>query len=118
MVSFKNRMIKCPTCQLKLKAKIPTDILDEDEDGIGVVLIEPECTHKFIIFIDKDLKVRGYERIEYENVKVERADVDFVNVHIKELEKQHELMLKVDYNKAFSLLKELQQARKKAERGD
>ncbi|MBD3186646.1 hypothetical protein GF325_07465 [Candidatus Bathyarchaeota archaeon] len=106
------RIIKCPCCQVKYKALIPTNLLDEDDDGIGVVLVEPACGHKFIIFVDKRLRVRGYERIEYENIEIRDADAAFIEQNIQELKKQHEIMLKEDYNKAFEILKEIKKARK------
>lgn len=112
-IEHKKRIIKCPLCQQKYKANIPINLMDEDDDGIGVILIEPSCKHKFIIFVDKNLKVRGYEKIEYEDVEVERADTQFIKDHIEELEKQHELALRNDYNKAFQLMQEIKKARRK-----
>ena len=109
----RENILQCPVCKKKYRSRMPMNLLDEDDDGIGVVLIEPPCTHKFIVFVDKNLKVRGYEKIEYEGITVEHADSAFIADHIKELEKQHELALRHNYNEAFELMKEIKKQKRK-----
>ena len=64
--------IICPTCKKQNKLKIPVKIINQSKQlttvsiPTGIV-----CEHTFQAFIDKNFKVRGYQKIDYELAKME-----------------------------------------------
>ncbi|MHA2000269.1 MAG: hypothetical protein ACTSU9_19345 [Promethearchaeota archaeon] len=66
--------ISCPTCSSSQVINVPGDAIAKD-GGISTVAIEAACGHRFLIFIDNDLKVRGYQSADIvlisEIVKIE-----------------------------------------------
>ena len=58
--------IICPTCHLKKEITIPRYLLKKV--GLTTISIPKDtiCEHHFQIFIDQDLKVRGYQKVDVE----------------------------------------------------
>lgn len=59
--------VKCPFCETESKISIPDDILSQKKFGIFKIEVPSGAAcnkHRFIVFIDTQGKVRGYERID------------------------------------------------------
>ncbi|MBN1800637.1 MAG: hypothetical protein JW891_03980 [Candidatus Lokiarchaeota archaeon] len=58
--------VTCPICQKKKKFYLPRNILKKN--GLTTISIPKDtvCTHHFQAFIDKDLQVRGYQKVDFE----------------------------------------------------
>ncbi len=60
-------MVVCPRCQKTGLVQIPTEVI-QDNKGVSTVLIRNgvTCNHTYQVFLDKNCKVRGYQRTDYE----------------------------------------------------
>ncbi len=58
--------ITCPTCQKAKKIYLPRNILKKN--GLTTISIPKDsvCIHHFQAFIDKNLNVRGYQKVDFE----------------------------------------------------
>jgi hypothetical protein len=69
---YKEILIKCPICETKNKLKMPYKIINQSKQlttiSIPSGLI---CNHSFQAFIDKNFKIRGYQKIDFEFSKME-----------------------------------------------
>ena len=64
--------IICPTCKTNNKIKIPVKIINQSKQLTTVsVPTGLVCEHTFQAFIDKNFKVRGYQKIDYELANME-----------------------------------------------
>jgi len=65
-------LIQCPKCQIKRIIKVPIKIITQNQRlttvSIPFGLI---CNHSFNAFIDKNFKVRGYQKVDFEISKIE-----------------------------------------------
>ncbi|MFX0103235.1 MAG: hypothetical protein ACFFCS_26960 [Candidatus Hodarchaeota archaeon] len=104
---FKPVFISCPHCRVGYKSSLSKDLVKKMRDGLIRVLIQPDCNHKFIAFVDKGLNVRGYEKIDIEANNVQTADANFMKKAIKELERRHDEAKDSNYNEAFEIMKQL-----------
>lgn len=104
---FKAVLLSCPICRIGYKCALSLDLGEKMSDGVMRVLVKPDCNHKFIAFIDKNLNVRGYEKVDVEATNVETADANFMKKTIKELEKKHAEASDSNYNEAFEIMKEI-----------
>ena len=61
--------IACPSCKKEVNIEIPTFLVQQAQDGMLKIQIHQErcCTiHSFMVFIDKNFKVRGYQYADLE----------------------------------------------------
>ncbi|MFX1399603.1 MAG: hypothetical protein ACFFAS_21475 [Promethearchaeota archaeon] len=66
---YKNIDIKCPVCKTSKNLDLPRALFTQKEVGTIKIQIPPGAVcsdHQFIIFLDPEGKVRGYERIDLE----------------------------------------------------
>ena len=56
----------CPICKSTKKIHIPQNILKEKGLTTMSILKDTICDHHFQIFIDNNLKVRGYQKVDFE----------------------------------------------------
>ncbi|MFX1275079.1 MAG: hypothetical protein ACFFBP_18620 [Promethearchaeota archaeon] len=58
--------VVCPICQQKKLIHVPQNMLKKD--GLTTISIPREvvCNHHFQIFIDKNFKIRGYQKVDLE----------------------------------------------------
>lgn len=62
-----NITIKCPTCNSKKNLVIPEDIISKSKQLTTISVPKGlVCEHTFQVFIDKNSKVRGYQKIDFE----------------------------------------------------
>ncbi len=62
----------CPECKNKNKIKIPDKVINQSKQLTTISIPSGlVCEHTFQAFIDKNFKVRGYQRVDYELSKVE-----------------------------------------------
>lgn len=65
-------LIQCPKCQIKRIIKVPIKIITQNQRlttvSIPFGLI---CNHSFNAFVDKNFKVRGYQKVDYELSEME-----------------------------------------------
>ncbi|MFO8019729.1 MAG: hypothetical protein R6U96_13975 [Promethearchaeia archaeon] len=66
-VDFQNVIVVCPICKSKKEIKIPQSIVKK-KAHMTTISIEKGlvCKHPFQAFIDKNFKVRGYQRVDFE----------------------------------------------------
>ena len=89
-VAFENHMIdivvQCPICKGKKKLEIPSQIINQSNQ-LSTVSIPSGlvCKHTFQAFVDKNFKVRGYQKVDFEISRMEFYDGGFDSV-ISELE--------------------------------
>ncbi len=67
MCAASSIVVVCPRCQKTGLVQIPTEII-QDSKGLSTVLIRSgvTCEHAYQVFLDKNFKVRGYQRTDYE----------------------------------------------------
>jgi len=69
---IKNVLIKCPSCQAKKLIKIPVKIICQSKQLTTVSIpLDLICGHSFQAFIDKNFKVRAYQKVDFELSKIE-----------------------------------------------
>ncbi|MCK4780771.1 MAG: hypothetical protein KAT57_11305 [Candidatus Lokiarchaeota archaeon] len=75
----------CPTCNAKKDLKIPTKIINQAKQLTTVSIPSGAvCEHSFQSFVDKNFKVRGYQKVDfefthmefYEKIDAETAELD------------------------------------------
>jgi hypothetical protein len=113
-ISSRPVYVSCPVCHAGYKCHFGTDIIDGVADGIARVLMTPPCGHKFVIFVDGNLRARGIERVDHEGLVCEHADTMFLENHIRALEEKHHLLARTEngYNEAFDLMQQIKKAKK------
>ena len=105
--------VSCPVCHTAYKVHFSTSVFENVDDGIARLLVMPPCNHKFLVFVDSNLRTRGVERIDHEGVVCEHADTEFLEKHIKQLEDQHSKLARdKEYNEAFDLMQQIKSAKK------
>lgn len=69
---IKNVLIQCPSCQAKKLIKIPVKIISQSKQLTTVSIpLDLICGHSFQAFIDKNFKVRAYQKVDFELSKIE-----------------------------------------------
>ncbi|NMC03874.1 MAG: hypothetical protein GYA24_01620 [Candidatus Lokiarchaeota archaeon] len=116
-ISSRPVYVSCPICHVGYKCHFETDIVDGVADGIARVLMTPPCGHKFVIFVDCNLRARAIERVDHEGVVCEHADTIFLENHIRALEEKHHQLARAEnsYNEAFELMQQIKKAKKELE---
>ncbi len=57
----------CPTCKLQKDLKLPESILNQSANLTTISVPNGlVCDHHFQAFVDKQFKVRGYQRVDFE----------------------------------------------------
>lgn len=57
----------CPVCKSKKELKLPKSIVEEKKNLTTVSIPKGMmCEHQFQAFVDKQFKVRGYQRVDFE----------------------------------------------------
>jgi hypothetical protein len=85
---LKEVVMVCPECSNKETLQIPKQIINQSKQlttvsiPIGVV-----CDHSFQAFIDKNFKVRGYQKVDFELSKMEYLG-DSVESSVHEVKEQ------------------------------
>ena len=63
----KNIIVICPTCGTKKELKIPSKIINQAKQLTTVSIPSGAvCEHGFQSFVDKNFKVRGYQKVDFE----------------------------------------------------
>ena len=71
-LEFKEVRIVCPQCNNRNELTIPSKIINQSKQLTTVSIPSGlVCEHTFQAFIDKNFKVRGYQKIDYELSKME-----------------------------------------------
>ncbi len=59
--------LECPICKTKKDVKFPRSIINQAKQLTTVSITKGLlCGHHFQIFIDKNFKIRGYQKVDYE----------------------------------------------------
>ena len=67
-----NVLIQCPLCKQKKILKIPFQIIDQSKQLTTVSIPSGlVCKHSFQLFVDKNYKVRGYQKVDFELSRME-----------------------------------------------
>ncbi len=91
-LSFENHMkdivVQCPICKGKKNLEIPSQIINQSNQ-LSTVSIPSGlvCNHTFQAFVDKNFRVRGYQKVDFELSRMEFYDGGFDSV-ISELENE------------------------------
>lgn len=97
--------ITCPTCNFKKDIHVPSNILKKS--GLTTISIPKDtiCDHHFQIFLDKDFKVRGYQKVDFELmdqiIKVTHFNCQLCNSKIELNINDESSYLKKDPHKKF-----------------
>ncbi|MBD3343422.1 MAG: hypothetical protein GF353_30270 [Candidatus Lokiarchaeota archaeon] len=67
----------CPICSTKKEVTLPPEIIKKNSN-LTTISIEKElvCTHQFQAYIDKNFKVRGYQKVDFELKSEKRSKKD------------------------------------------
>lgn len=78
---YKKIQIICPRCSKKDFLKVPEKIIDQSKQLTTVSLPAGLiCQHSFQAFVDKNLKVRGYQTVDFEFSKLEYLEEDVSSI--------------------------------------
>jgi len=67
-----NILVVCPTCNSRKDLKIPSKIINQSKQLTTVSIPSGTvCEHSFQSFVDKNFKVRGYQKVDFEFAKME-----------------------------------------------
>ncbi|MHA2087317.1 MAG: hypothetical protein ACW972_03510, partial [Promethearchaeota archaeon] len=70
--NFESIHVVCPTCKSKKDLKIPSKIINQAKQLTTVSIPSGAvCEHGFQSFVDKNFKVRGYQKVDFEFYKME-----------------------------------------------
>ncbi|MHA1488509.1 MAG: hypothetical protein ACTSRI_02505 [Promethearchaeota archaeon] len=70
--SHNNIRIICPICKKKRELRIPSKIINQSKQLTTISIPSGlNCEHGFQAFIDKNYKVRGYQKIDFEFSNIE-----------------------------------------------
>jgi hypothetical protein len=59
--------MECPICKTKKDVKFPRSIINQAKQLTTVSITKGLlCGHHFQLFLDKDFKIRGYQKVDYE----------------------------------------------------
>ncbi len=73
-----NIQIICPICKSKKQLNIPESIINQAKQLTTISIQKGMlCNHHFQAFIDKNFKVRGYQKIDFEVSPMKRGDKSF-----------------------------------------
>ena len=68
----KTIIITCPQCTQKKKLKIPVQVINQAKQLTTISVPSGICCeHGFQAFVDKNFKIRGYQRVDFEFSKME-----------------------------------------------
>ena len=69
---FENIRVVCPTCNKRKELKIPGKIINQSKQLTTVSIPSGAvCVHSFQSFVDKNFKVRGYQKVDFEFAHME-----------------------------------------------
>ncbi len=69
---FDTIRVVCPTCKERKELKIPTKIINQSKTLTTVSIPSGAvCEHSFQTFVDKNFKVRGYQKVDFEFAHME-----------------------------------------------
>lgn len=69
---FEDIRVVCPTCKKRKELKIPSKIINQSKQLTTVSIPSGAvCEHSFQSFIDKNFKVRGYQKVDFEFTHME-----------------------------------------------
>ena len=69
---FENITVVCPTCNKRKDLKIPSKIINQSKQLTTVSIPSGAvCEHSFQSFVDKNFKVRGYQKVDFEFAHME-----------------------------------------------
>lgn len=69
---FDTIQVVCPTCKERKELKIPTKIINQSKTLTTVSIPSGAvCEHSFQSFVDKNFKVRGYQKVDFEFAHME-----------------------------------------------
>ena len=64
---YQDILVVCPTCKAKKELKIPIKIINQAKQLTTVSIpAGAVCDHSFQSFVDKNFKVRGYQKVDFE----------------------------------------------------
>lgn len=70
--NYEEILVICPVCEKKKKLKVPARIINDSKQLTTVSIPQGmHCDHTFQLFVDKNFKVRGYQRVDFELSKIE-----------------------------------------------
>ena len=69
---FETIRVVCPTCKERKELKIPSKIINQSKQLTTVSIPSGAvCRHSFQSFVDKNFKVRGYQKVDFEFAHME-----------------------------------------------
>ncbi|MHA1150885.1 MAG: hypothetical protein ACTSR8_21910 [Promethearchaeota archaeon] len=93
--------IVCPDCRASHKLQVPIKIINQSKQLTTVSIPSGlVCEHSFQAFVDKNFKVRGYQKVDFEFTKMEYfEDFDDISDQVKVYDEEE--------NKAIPIIKDV-----------
>jgi hypothetical protein len=89
---FETIRVVCPTCKERKELKIPGKIINQSKQLTTVSIPSGAvCKHSFQSFVDKNFKVRGYQKVDFEFAHMEFYEGGGESSEIDLVEKTTEL---------------------------
>jgi len=82
--TYKEVLVRCPICDIKKNLNMPYKIINQSKQLTTVSIPKGlVCEHSFQAFLDKNFKVRGYQKVDFEFKRM-----DYYESTIGELEEE------------------------------
>ncbi|MFX1276886.1 MAG: hypothetical protein ACFFBP_00885 [Promethearchaeota archaeon] len=86
---IKKILTTCPICKSKKELKVPDSIINDASQLTTVSLPKGLiCDHHFQVFIDKNFKVRGYQKVDFEiklgKIEKKNSEIKYIDFEINE----------------------------------
>ena len=76
--------VVCPICHSKKEVKVPKSVMNRTKN-LATISIQEDitCNHHFQVFIDKNLVVRGYQKVDFQIGKNAKNSKKLRDHHLK-----------------------------------
>lgn len=108
-VSYREVKVECPFCTIKKILNIPFKIINQSKQLTTVSIPEGlVCKHSFQAFIDKNFKIRGYQKVDFEFKRIDYYENtrDFLEEEQKIEEDSMKLASSPKFQKILNLLRQ------------
>ena len=85
-LSAKNVEFKCPKCGAKKEMLIPMNLLEKHSINLATVVVNGDCGHNYIAYLDRQLKVRSYQYTDlFFMSELEKIDQELSKIYSEEI---------------------------------
>lgn len=85
-LSAKKVEFKCPKCGSRKEMMIPTNLLEKHSINLATVVVNGDCGHNYIAYLDRQLKVRSYQYTDlFFMSELEKIDKELSEIYTGEV---------------------------------